>query len=167
MRPAELCLALVVLQIGGGSVAAQHSPKHNPQQMDQHFRTTIGGHRQISNQRRQLGTRLILKLWRKRRPCAFSTVLADNFRALILRDMGLDRRQFDDLMTVDLADGLDLVRLLGQPVTTMLALRWQDRDHFIYSLRLHQRAMVPIVAGLSARLTSALLPFLSRPLVPR
>ena len=80
--------------------------------------------------------------------------------------MGLDRRQFDNLMTVDLTDGLDPFRLLRQLVATMLALRWQDRDKVIYSLRLHQRAMAPIVACLTARLTFALLPFLSLPLVP-
>ncbi len=61
--------------------------------------------------------------------------------------MGLDRRQFDNLMTVDLTDGLDPFRLLRQLVATMLALRWQDRDKVIYSLRLHQRAMAPIVAA--------------------
>ena len=80
--------------------------------------------------------------------------------------MGSDRRQFSHLMTVDLTDGLDLFRLLGQPVATMFALRWQDRDHFIDSLRLRQRAMAPIVACLSARLTSAFLPFLARTLIP-
>ena len=80
--------------------------------------------------------------------------------------MGLDRRQFHDLMTVHLTDGGDLLRRLGQPVATMLARRWQNRDHFIDSLRRHQRAMASIVAGLSARLPSAFLPFLAGPLVP-
>ena len=80
--------------------------------------------------------------------------------------MGLDRRQFNHLMTVHVTDGLDLFRLLGQPVATMFALRWQDRDHFIDSLWLHQRSMAPIMTYLSARLTSAFLSFLSGPLVP-
>jgi hypothetical protein len=69
-------------------------------------------------------------------------------------------------MKVNVANGLDPFSVLGQSVATMLALRGQDRDHFIYSLRLYQRAMAPIMACLSARPTPAFLPFLSGPLVP-
>src|SRR5436309_6774186 len=65
---------------------------------------------------------------------------------------------------IESATLLDLAGLRGGE---MLALRWQDRDKVIYSLRLHQRAMAPIVACLTARLTFALLPFLSLPLVER
>ena len=80
--------------------------------------------------------------------------------------MGLDRRQFHHLMAVNVADGLDLFRLLGQLVAAMFALRRQDRDHFIDSLRLYQGAMAPIMACLSARLTPAFPPLPGRPLLP-
>jgi hypothetical protein len=60
-------------------------------------------------------------------------------------------------MTVNVAHGLDLGRLLRQGVVAVFTLGWQNRNDCIHPLQLCQRPMGAVVAFLSTRLAATLL----------
>src|SRR6267154_5600612 len=100
----------------------------------------------------------------KRMAGSRQTGRADHLGTLVLDDVRLDRRQLRHLVTLHLSHGLDLLELLRQRLTTVLAFHRQHRSHFLNLLYRSHGAVMAGMALLSTRFALALFspPALSR-----
>src|SRR5271157_3329570 len=132
--------------------------QHLPQQRLHHPTRHTAHHRQIGDQRRQLGAEVPQGFLWHPRPRALAALGTDYPMALIFDDASLDGGQLGHLMPLHRAGGLHLLDLRRQGLAAMRALLWQQGPNLVDSFGGHQRPMRSAMAGLSPRLPPALLP---------
>src|SRR5712692_850460 len=131
--------------------------QHLRQQRQHHPARHATYHRQIGNQGRQPGAEVSGDILRQSRARALSTLRTYHAIAPIFDDPSLDGRKLSDLLPLYRAGDPRLLDLGGQSMPAVPALFRQDGPNLVDSFGGNQGPIRSAMAGLPARLPSALL----------
>jgi hypothetical protein len=129
-----------------------------PDQLQHHPARHPANHRQVSDERCQLGTEVTRRFLRDRRLRRFAAFRTKCALALVLGDMRFDGRQFGHLMPSRVTFDSGLRTAAGEPVVAVTAAGREYLDHFIDSFGRYELAPASTMARLASRFPAALFP---------